>query len=100
MAAPLDFNRAQITELMTRYAPVDLLWFDGDWERSAEQWKMPEFREFLHEINPQVVLNSRMQGYGDYATPEQGIPVYAPDGPWEFCVTINSSWGYQHKDQN
>lgn len=96
----LDFNNAQLKELMTNYGQVDLLWFDGDWERSPEQWKMPEFREYLHSLNPNVVLNSRMQGYGDYATPEQGIPLIAPDGPWEFCTTINDSWGYRPSDNN
>lgn len=54
---------------------IDLLWLDGDWERSAKQWKMEEFREYLHSFNPNVVLNSHMQGYGDYETPEIGIPV-------------------------
>lgn len=96
----LKFHREQLKELMTNFAPVDLLWFDGDWEKSAEQWRMPELREFLHSLNPNVVLNSRMWGYGDYKTPEQGIPIIRPEGPWEFCVTINDSWGYQHKDKN
>jgi alpha-L-fucosidase len=41
-----------------------------------------------------------MLGYGDYATPEQGQPIIAPDGPWEFCMTINDSWGYQKQDFN
>lgn len=96
----LDFNNEQMKELMTRYGDIDLLWFDGDWERSPEQWKMPSFVKYLHELNPKVVLNSRLQGYGDYATPEQGIPIYSPEGPWEFCITVNSSWGYRHLDQN
>lgn len=96
----LEFHRGQLKELMTEFAPVDLLWFDGDWEKSAKQWKMPELREFLHKLNPNVVLNSRMWGYGDYKTPEQGIPILKPEGPWEFCVTLNDSWGYQHKDKN
>ena len=74
----LEFNNHQLKELMSNYGTVDLLWFDGDWERSAAQWKMPEFREYLHTLNPNVVLNSRMQGYGDYETPEQGIPLYGP----------------------
>ncbi len=96
----LQHNRNQLTELMTNYGTVDLLWFDGDWERSAKQWKMPEFREFLHSLNPNVVLNSRMQGYGDYKTPEQGIPITPPEGPWEFCTTINDSWGYREMDND
>ena len=96
----LQFNRHQLAELMTGYKTVDLLWFDGDWERSAAQWKMPEFREYLHSLNPNVVLNSRMQGYGDYETPEQGIPIYGPEGEWEFCTTINDSWGYRPSDND
>lgn len=95
----LAFNNNQLKELMTNYGTVDLLWFDGDWERSAVQWKMPQFREYLHSLNPNVVLNSRMQGYGDYETPEQGIPIYGPEGEWEFCTTINDSWGYRASDQ-
>lgn len=96
----LEFNHHQMGELMTNYGTIDLLWFDGDWERSAKQWNMPEFVEYLHRLNPNVVNNSRLQGYGDYKTPEQGIPVVAPKGPWEFCITINDSWGYQHRDEH
>ena len=96
----LEFNNHQLKELMSNYGTVDLLWFDGDWERSAAQWKMPEFREYLHTLNPNVVLNSRMQGYGDYETPEQGIPLYGPKGEWEFCTTINDSWGYRPSDND
>lgn len=96
----LKFNNNQLRELMQNYGTVDMLWFDGDWERSAAQWKMPEFREYLHSLNPNVILNSRMQGYGDYETPEQGIPMYGPKGDWEFCTTINTSWGYRPSDND
>ena len=96
----LKFNNNQLGELMTNYGTVDLLWFDGDWERSANQWHMKEFREYLHSLNPDVILNSRMQGYGDYETPEQGIPLYGPEGEWEFCTTINDSWGYRPSDND
>ncbi|HEY0008728.1 MAG TPA: alpha-L-fucosidase, partial [Tepidisphaeraceae bacterium] len=94
----LAFHRAQLKELCTRYHP-DLLWFDGDWERDADQWNMGELREQLHAwAGPQVILNSRMRGHGDYATPEQGVPIVAPKGPWEFCVTMNNSWAYKYDE--
>ncbi|HUJ43009.1 MAG TPA: alpha-L-fucosidase [Opitutaceae bacterium] len=95
----LAFHRAQLREIAERFHP-DLLWFDGDWERSAGQWRMPELRRQLKAWLPNVILNSRMQGYGDYATPEQALPVHPPAGPWELCMTINDSWGYQAKDRN
>lgn len=96
----LSFHRAQLQELCTQFGPVDLLWFDGDWERDAETWRMKELRDQLHAWQPNAVINSRMQGYGDYATPEQGMPVVPPEGPWEFCVTHNDNWGWRFSDTN
>lgn len=96
----LEFNNNQMRELMTNYGTIDLLWFDGDWERSANQWKAKEFKEYLRSMNPDVLVNSRLQGYGDYETPEQGIPLYGPEGEWEFCTTINNSWGYRPSDND
>ena len=96
----VDFNFCQLEELSKSFKP-DLFWFDGDWEQPAEKWKAKELREDLREWNKNVILNSRIQGYGDYATPEQGLPVTRPDSRyWELCMTMNDSWGYQHNDHN
>ena len=95
----LQFHRAQLMELCDQFQP-DLLWFDGDWERDADQWRFKELRDQLHQWCPNVVLNSRMLGHGDYGTPEQAIPIERPKDAWEFNVTINESWGYQKKDRN
>jgi len=58
-------------------------------------------RKMLLEKNPAAILNSRLQGYGDYATPEQGLPVAPPRaGYWELCMTMNDSWGFQQNDHN
>jgi alpha-L-fucosidase len=93
------FRNAQMKEIQDLVNP-DLWWFDGDWTRTAEQWKMKELRQEMLSWNPQTILNARMMGYGDYATPEQGVPIFGPKGPWELCMTINNSWGYQPKDNN
>ncbi len=93
-------NHGQIKELSQRYQP-DLFWFDGDWEHSAEQWQAPQIREFLLKDNPNTIINSRLQSYGDYATPEQGVPITRPEDPyWELCMTMNTSWGFQQDDHN
>jgi alpha-L-fucosidase len=93
------FRNAQMKEIQDLTNP-DLWWFDGDWTRSGKQWKMKELRQEMLSWNPKTILNARMMGYGDYATPEQGVPIFGPQGPWELCMTINNSWGYQHKDNN
>ena len=95
----LQFHRLQLRELCEQFQP-DLLWFDGDWERHHSQWRMAELRDQLHQWSPQVVLNSRLGPHGDYETPEQGIPIDPPDGVWEFCMTMNDSWGYRPHDHH
>jgi len=95
----VEFRNRQVKELSNLINP-DLWWFDGDWTRNAEQWKMKELRQSLLTWDPNAILNARMQGHGDYATPEQGIPIVGPDGPWELCMTINDSWGFQKHDNN
>ena len=96
----VDFNFAQLAELNKTWKP-DLYWFDGDWEQTAEDWDSKGVINLLRSDNPNVIVNSRIQGYGDYATPEQGVPVVRPtDKYWELCMTMNDSWGYQHTDNN
>lgn len=96
----VDFNFCQLEELSKQFKP-DLFWFDGDWEQSAEKWKARELSQDLRKCNKNVILNSRIQGYGDYSTPEQGLPITRPDNRyWEFCMTMNDSWGYQQNDKN
>ena len=94
------FNFGQMEELSKAYKP-DLWWFDGDWEQDAATWRSTEIVKLLRKYSPQCVINSRIAGYGDYATPEQGVPVVRPESKyWELCMTMNDSWGYQHNDTN
>jgi alpha-L-fucosidase len=94
------YFQGQLKELSGRYDP-DLYWFDGDWEHSAEEWGSADVRKILQQYNKNVIINSRLNGYGDYSTPEQGVPVTKPSARyWELCLTMNDSWGYQKHDQN
>lgn len=96
----LNYYQGQLDELQRAYHP-DLWWFDGDWEFNADQWQAAKVRKHLLEENPDVIINSRLAGHGDYATPEQGLPVRKPADPyWELCMTMNDSWGYQPNDTN
>ena len=96
----VKFNFAQLQELSEHFNP-DLFWFDGDWEQTADDWHAADIVKQLRSYNPNVIINSRIQGYGDYGTPEQGVPVVRPaDRYWELCMTMNDSWGYQPHDTN
>lgn len=95
----LRFNHDQMKELHDQYHP-DLWWFDGDWEQSSEAWQAESTKDTLLKWNPNIIVNSRLKTYGDYSTPEQGVPVVRPDGSWEFCMTMNDNWGNFPSDTN
>jgi alpha-L-fucosidase len=95
----VKFYKGQLKELNDAYHP-DLYWFDGDWEKSSEQWQAQSLKDSLLAWNPKTIVNSRLKTYGDYSTPEQGIPVVRPKGAWEFCMTMNDNWGYYPSDTN
>lgn|SRR5690242_14577446 len=90
------FFQGQIKEINTKFKP-DLWWFDGDWEHSAEQWESEKVRHIILSGNPNAIINGRLQGYGDYETPEQNFPVTRPKyNWWELCMTTNDNWGFHH----
>ncbi|MBB1284294.1 alpha-L-fucosidase [Flavisolibacter sp. BT320] len=93
-----NFFQSQIDEVATAYQP-DLWWFDGDWEHSAEEWQSSKVRNNILQKKPTAIINGRIQGYGDYDTPEQNFPVSRPTFHWwELCMTTNNNWGYQPQD--
>ncbi len=94
------FFQAQIKEISGQLKP-DLWWFDGDWEHSAEEWEAAKVRDIILAGNKNAVINGRLQGYGDYETPEQNFPVSRPAyNWWELCMTLNDNWGYHPDDKN
>ncbi|MBU6478598.1 MAG: alpha-L-fucosidase, partial [Xanthomonadaceae bacterium] len=94
------YYQSQLRDLMDRYNP-DLYWFDGGWEHSAAEWHSRQTRDMIFAHNPNAIINSRLPGYGDYGTPEQGVPIRRPpDKYWELCMTINNSWGWQPQDHD
>lgn len=96
----IHYYQDQLTELSKQYHP-DLLWFDGNWEHTNEEWHSNQTLQLLRKYNPDIIVNSRLDGTGDYETPEQGIPVLDPESKyWELCLTMNDSWGYQPFDNH
>ncbi len=94
------FMFAQIRELLSNYGRIDLLWFDGGWERTPDEWRTTELEIMIRELQPGIVINDRLPGCGDYDTPEQAVPAQPPARAWETCMTMNNSWGYNPGDRN
>ena len=94
----IEFQFAQMRELMTDYGKIDLVWFDGGWERTPEEWRAREFSALIRGLQPGIVINDRLPGQGDYDTPEQFIPPVPPARRWETCLTMNETWAWNPAD--
>jgi len=94
------YMMAQLRELLTNYGPIDVLWFDGQWERPAPWWHADEIAALAQSLQPGILINDRLPGHGDFVTPEQFVPPQPLEGRWESCETINGSWGWNPDDPN
>jgi alpha-L-fucosidase len=52
----------------------------------------------VRELQPDILINNRAKITEDFTTPEQRIQAFAQ--PWESCMTMNGSWGYQRADDD
>jgi alpha-L-fucosidase len=88
-------QRGQLDELLTRYGEIDLLWFDGGWERTAEEWRSDELSAFIRQRQPGIVTNDRCPGLAGYSSAlhEQIVPFDPPEVAWETCMTLDETWG-------
>lgn len=94
------FLTGQLTELLTSYGEVDLLWFDGGWERTAADWRSAELEALIRRLQPGIAINDRLPEVADFITPEQFVPPQPPHGAWETCMTMNESWGWNPADSS
>jgi len=94
------YLRGQLHELLTGYGRIDVLWFDGQWERSPGWWRVDDLASLARTLQPDILINDRLPGQGDFLTPEQFVPPTAPGERWETCYTMNDSWGWNPDDTN
>ena len=92
----VEYYFNQMRELVTKYAPVDVIWWDAfGFHGEAELIKTKEMTKMLRELQPGILLNNRAGLRGDFDTPEQLVGRFQKDRPWETCMTINDQWGYR-----
>lgn len=97
----IDYMKAQLTELLTNYGDIGVLWFDGGWEHSADELRSAEVVELARRLQPHIIINNRIMLPQDFDTPEQSIPSTGmPERDWETCMTMNDTWGYKVNDQH
>ena len=107
-AAFVKRMQAELTELLTNYGPIDLLWFDTD--GGSAPWDQEHTYALVRKLQPGIVINNRLDmgsqaayhaqaigPWADYYTPEQRIGGFDNQRPWESCMTISRrnqwSWG-------
>ena len=106
----IEYLHGQVRELLTNFGRIDVLWCDfsypdrGKGGKGCDDWDSPRLYRMIRELQPQVVLNDRLDLDGwDIRTPEQWQPQswITVDGRpvvWEACQTFSGSWGY-HRDE-
>ncbi len=111
----VDYMKAQLRELVTKYDPA-VLWFDGEWVDWWTEEDGQDLYKYVRGLKPSIIINNRvgkgrkgMEGLnksdrqysGDFGTPEQQIPASGlPGVEWETCMTMNDTWGFKSYDEN
>lgn len=108
MAVYREYLMNQVTEILTNYGKIDILWLDysfpGDNGKDKDDWGSVELIKQVRKLQPDILINDRLDikeyaGGWDFTTPEQfkvkEWPTYqGKQIPWETCQTFSGSWGY------
>jgi len=108
-----EYMRNQVTELLTNYGKIDILWFDFSYSAPSPDdkpwmkgkgkldWEAEELIATARKLQPGIIIDNRTEIEQDLWTPEQYQPTewvrHAETGElvtWEACQTFSGSWGY------
>ncbi len=92
-----EFDKPQLKELLTKYGPVGIMWFDTPSHIRPDQ--AAELIRLVRELQPECLVNSRVgddEGLDfDYLSlADCEIPETAVGMDWETPMTICNDWGY------
>lgn len=113
----LDYQNAQVRELLTNYGPIGGVWFDGWWDKPEKPgqdiWRLDRKYRLIHQLQPNTLIanNHHVEPFPgeDYQAFERDLPGENTMGfntkaigrlPLEMAQTVNSSWGFSLVDTN
>ncbi|WP_153798282.1 alpha-L-fucosidase [Foetidibacter luteolus] len=111
MAKYREYLYNQVTEILTRYGKIDILWLDfsfpGKYGKGRDDWGSVKLLEQIRKLQPGIIVDNRLdlndyEDGVDFETPEQVSPKELEKykgKTWETCQTFSGSWGY-HRDEN
>ena len=114
-----EYMRNQVTELLTNYGKIDILWFDFSYDgqdgegdqswmkgKGKNDWEAEKLIATARSLQPDIIIDNRTDIEQDLWTPEQYQPgkwVTHPETgelvTWEACQTFSGSWGYYRDEQ-
>ncbi|MGN1070216.1 MAG: alpha-L-fucosidase, partial [Candidatus Fimadaptatus sp.] len=114
-----EYMRNQVTELLTNYGKIDILWFDFSYSKNngtgdkawmkgkgKDDWEAEELIATARRLQPDIIIDNRTELEQDLWTPEQFQPTswvrHKETGElvtWEACQTFSGSWGYYRDEQ-
>lgn len=108
-----QYMRDQVTELLTNYGKIDILWLDfcykneDNWinGKGKEEFESEKLIETARSIQPNIIIDNRAGIPQDIWTPEQHQPTeWVKDKEtgelliWEACHTLSGTWGYNRDE--
>ena len=113
-----EYMRNQVTELLTNYGKIDILWFDFSYSevpadakpwmkgKGKNDWEAEKLIALARRLQPGIIIDNRTEIEQDIWTPEQFQPTEWVKHPetgelvvWEACQTFSGSWGYYRDEQ-
>lgn len=112
-----QYLRDQVTELLTGFGKIDIIWFDFSYPgriykglpgKGHDDWESVELLKLVRKLAPDIIVNNRLDietDTPDMVTPEQYTPRTPPmvngkPATFEMCQTFSGSWGYFRDEES
>jgi len=109
----VQYLHNQTAEIIRKYGPLGVMWFDGEWEEPWTHAHGLALYKHIRTLQPDILINNRvdkgrrgMEGntegpdfVGDFDTPEQRVGTFNRERPWETCMTICRQWAWKPNDE-